>query len=164
LDSELTYRPEQPSDYSAIKAVGIAAFGTPAEANLVDTLRENGSAVLSLIAVRGSEVIGHVMLSRMLAPERTVGLAPVAVLAEFRRQGIAASLINLGLKQLQADGWDAAFVFGGPYYTRFGFSQPWAAGYVSKYSGPHLMGLELKPGALAGRLGPLDYPAAFDSV
>jgi hypothetical protein len=43
-------RPEEAGDHSGIRAVHRAAFGGPAEAALVDALREAGDLVLALVA------------------------------------------------------------------------------------------------------------------
>jgi len=158
--SEIEIRSERPGDIAGIRAVVLAAFPTDGEADLVDCLRADGSAVFSLVAVRNGTIVGHVMLSKMASPPDGLGLAPVAVLSDFRRQGIAARLIEEALSRARAGGWKAAFVLGSDYYRRFGFEPSFAAGYASRYSGPHLQGLALQSGVTAGR-GPLDYARAF---
>jgi putative acetyltransferase len=155
-------RTETPGDIPGIQLVEAEAFPTHAEADLVDRLREDGSAVLSLIAVLDRQVIGHAMFSRMQEPRGSLGLGPVAVLSAHRRRGVAAGLIREGLSRAKADGWAAVFVLGDPaYYGRFGFSAALAAGFGSPYAGPHLMGLELQAHSLAAKTGTLSYPQAF---
>jgi putative acetyltransferase len=146
---------------AGIRAVLVEAFPTAAEADLVERLRDDGSAILSLVAKAEGEIVGHAMLSRMQSPPGMLGLAPVAVLAPYRRQGIAARLIAEGLSRARADGWAGVFVLGDPYYRRFGFDPALAAGFDSPYAGPHLMALELQPGALATRTGKLEYARPF---
>lgn len=155
-------RSEAPGDFERIRVVETEAFPTRAEADLVDRLRADGSAVFSLVALLDGAVVGHVMFSRMQLPEGALGLGPVAVLAKHRRQGIAAALIREGLSRAKAQDWGRVFVLGDPaYYTRFGFDPSLAQGFASSFAGPHLMGLALRPGALVQRSGPLDYAKAF---
>ena len=59
----LIVRSEQPKDESAIRAVNEAAFGREDEAKLVDALRDQGFARLSLVAVENDEVVGHILFS-----------------------------------------------------------------------------------------------------
>jgi putative acetyltransferase len=54
-------------------------------------LHSDGDAVLSLVAEKDGGVVGHALFSRMIAPFRALGLAPVAVLATHRRLGLAAA-------------------------------------------------------------------------
>jgi putative acetyltransferase len=153
-------RPETPADCAGIRRVHLQSFPTAAEADLVDALRADDDAVLSLVADEGGEIAGHVLFSRMVAPFRALGLGPVAVLQPHRRRGIAARLIEDGLARAAAD-WDAVFVLGDPaYYGRLGFDVGLAVGFTNPYAGPHFM---VKP--LAGKLpsnqGPVGYAPAF---
>jgi putative acetyltransferase len=75
----LKIRPEAPSDAPSVHALLTEAFPTGAEAALVARLRTDGDVVLSLVAQAEDGVIGHVLFSRMSAPFRALGLAPVAV-------------------------------------------------------------------------------------
>jgi putative acetyltransferase len=158
-------RGETADDVAAIRGLLAAAFPTSAEADLVDRLRADGSAVFSLVAIADGELVGHAMLSRMDYPPNALGLAPVAVVAERRHLGIAAALIRDGLSRATADGWACVFVLGDPdYYDRFGFAASLAAGFISPYAGPHLMALALRADALAERTGELRYPSAFAAL
>jgi len=131
----------------------------------VAQLRKDGDAVISLIAVEGGNVVGHVMFSRMSAPFRALGLAPVSVDPHWRNQGISARLIEEGLKQAKATGWEGIFVVGDPaYYQRFGFSANAAEGFESPYAGPYLMVLALNEDGLPSRSGRIDYAPAFSSL
>lgn len=158
-------RDEQPGDISAIRQVVEAAFGQAQEAELVDQLRADGDSVISLVAIEDEAVVGHVMFSRMTAPFKALGLAPVSVLPRWQGQGIGSALIRTGLKRAAAEAgsksWQAVFVLGDPaYYRRFGFDPAQASGFISPYAGPHLMVLALKDEVLA-REGRIDYAPAF---
>ena len=77
-----TVRPEESGDVDAIRRVHTASFRTPTEARLVDLLRDAGHLSVSLVAVLGDAVIGHVAFSPVTVATGAagVGLAPVAVL------------------------------------------------------------------------------------
>ena len=113
----------------------MSAFPTPAEADLVDQLRLDGDAIISLVAVDGNDVMGHVLFSTMTAPFKALGLAPVSVESGMRRRGIAARLIEEGIRDAKSAGWEAIFVLGDPaYYQRFGFSAKEAELFNSPYA------------------------------
>ena len=158
-------RSEQPSDFEAIRVVHAASFPTAAEADLVDRLRADGSAVISQVAAEDGKIIGHVMFSKMSAPFRALGLAPVAVLSGHRRKGVAARLIKEGLRLAAAGGWQGVFVLGDPhYYTRFGFNVEAAKGFQSPYAGEHFMAMPLGGKTLPACAGRVDYAPAFAGV
>ena len=90
-------RDEQPADAAALHALTVAAFGRAAEADLVDALRRDGDGVISLVAVAEGAVVGHVLLSRMSAPFRALGLAPVSVAPGRQRAGLGSRLIRAAL-------------------------------------------------------------------
>lgn len=157
-------RLEKADDAPAIRAVHLEAFPAAAEADLVETLRADGSAVFSLVALIHGAVVGHVMFSRMNHPAGALGLAPAAVRAAHRRKGIAAALIREGLARARTEGWRSVFVLGDEqYYGRFGFDPSVAAKFESRYAGPHLMGLVLRPEGYVGE-GVLEYAAALASL
>ena len=125
----VTIRPEQIEDIPAVRAVNLAAFAGPQEADLVDTLRRNCDRLLSLVAVVGETVVGHVLFSPVTVKgeEQTLhgmGLAPMAVHPEHQSQGIGSQLIRHGLAILGGQGCPFIIVLGHPdYYPRFGFER-----------------------------------------
>lgn len=156
---------EQFSHYASVWQLHADAFPSPAEANLVEQLRSDGDARLSLVAIEDGRVVGHVMFSKMDAPFKALGLAPISVALEKRRQGIAAALIEEGIKGAKAEGWEGIFVLGKPdYYSRFGFSADAAAAFESPYAGPHLMMLALDSIGMAFNSGRIDYAPAFSTL
>ncbi|MBA2588692.1 MAG: N-acetyltransferase [Alphaproteobacteria bacterium] len=159
----MVIREEQSSGFDAIRAVHLSAFPSANEADLVEALRRDGDAVISLVAMENDLVTGHVLFSRMRAPARALGLAPVAVLPAFRRQGVAARLIEAGLRMAAEQGWEMVFVLGDPaYYQRFGFGTGQARDFISPYAGEHFMVRALV--ADAPRAGNADYAAAFSRL
>ena len=158
-------RLEASDDHQAVRRVHLASFPGPGEADLVERLRASGDAVLSLVATEGGVLVGHVILSRMSAPFCALGLAPVAVLPDWRRQGIGANLIEEGIRCARRDGWNAVFVLGEPaYYQRFGFSAETAKNFESAYAGPYFMALSLQGVDLPASTGSIDYPPAFAAL
>ncbi len=157
-------RDETPSDHAAVRDLVAAAFGQPDEADLVERLRADGDAAIALVAEDNGSVVGHILFSRMQAPFRALGLAPVSVAPERQGTGIGSRLIRAGLERAQSEGWQGVFVLGDPaYYRRFGFDPALAKGFTSAYSGPYLMAIALG-GELPERQGPVDYAPAFAAL
>ena len=141
-----------------------AAFGSAAEADLVDRLRADGDVAIALVAAEGGRIVGQILFSPLRAPFRALALAPVAVLPERQRQGIGSALIEAGLARATAAGWEGAFVLGEPaFYGRFGFEAGLAAGFQSPYGGPYLLARALA-GPLPARSGRIDHAAAFAAL
>jgi len=140
----MTIRPELPYEQIVIARVIEQAFRRTDEARLVERLRSEGDAVISLVAAAETELVGHVMLSRMEAPFRALALAPAAVIPIRQGTGIGTALIMEALKQATDAGWEGVFVLGHPaFYERFGFRLDLARSFSSPYAGPHFMGLAL---------------------
>jgi putative acetyltransferase len=155
-------RCENPGDHFAIRQIHQDAFGQNVEADLVEALRREESSVISLVAEEAGEILGHVMFSRMQAPFRALGLAPLAVRPAHQRKGIGSLLIRTGLAQARADGWEGIFVLGEPvYYARFGFDPKQASGFQSLYAGSYLMAMALQDSQLPCKNGRIDYAPAF---
>ena len=107
-------RGEAPADFAAVHELVTAAFQRPDEALLVDRLRSNGECVISLVAVDGVEIVGHILFSGMAAPFRALGLGPVSVKPHRQREGIGNQLVRMGLEQAREGGWRGVFVVGDP--------------------------------------------------
>ena len=142
-------RPEKPADIAAIDEVVAAAFEQRAEADLVQRLRDNGDMVLSLVADDEGAIIGHVAFSRLWieqagARSPGISLAPVSVLPDRQRKGVARALIGAGHLRLKTLGAKIVFVLGDPdYYRRFGFSHAVAKVFDCVYQGDALQALRL---------------------
>lgn len=161
-------RREETADVPEIRAVNVAAFGSPTEARIVDALRAGGRNVISLVADEDGRILGHIMFSPVQvagAPGvRAMALAPMAVIPGRQRTGIGTALVKTGLEECRASGAAAVFVVGHPaYYPRFGFAAASGAGFTCEFDVPDdaFMVLALVPEALAGQSGTVLFHEAF---
>jgi len=149
-------------DAAAVRRVIAAAFAQEAEADLVEALQKTGDAVISLVAEDGGEIVGHILFSKLQAPDRCVALAPVSVMPNRQNKGFGSALIRAGLERAKRDGWRAVFLLGEPaYYERFGFRAAKADTFETMYPKSYVMALELTPHALRARAGELIYASPF---
>jgi putative acetyltransferase len=166
----ISIEPEAAGDEDAIRRLTVSAFdGRTEEADLVEELRDSGDMLLSLVARRDAEIVGHVAFSRVVVddsegPAGAVSLAPVAVRPDLQGREIGSRLIEQGIDVLRAQGEQVVLVVGHPaYYARFGFSRAEGERYPNAYSGPHFMALHLTATGSVPR-GPVTYPDAFELV
>ena len=166
----IAIRPATGGDVAAIDALLRRAFPAPDEAMLVQRLCVDGDMVLTLVAdeEENGALAGVIVYSRMAVeiggkPIAAVALAPLAVDAGQRGQGVAEALVRASLAPLADAGAILCFVLGDPaYYERFGFSADWARGFASPYAGDYLMALPLQGGAMpCGERGAATHANAF---
>ena len=141
-------RRERPADHAAVRALHEAAFGTSAsdaesggeeaaEARLVGELREDAGflAHLSLVAVDGDVVLGHVIATRAwLEPYGTpvLGLGPLGVHPDRQGRGTGTVLVHALLAIAEAADERLVALLGAPgYYRRFGFVPAAALGVTA---------------------------------
>ncbi|MFI6497443.1 GNAT family N-acetyltransferase [Nonomuraea typhae] len=165
--TEWITRAETPADVPAIRKIVLAAFETPAEADLVDALRADSSWIpeLSVVAAGdGDRPIGHALLTRChIGQTPALCLAPVAVLPGHQRSGAGGAAVRAALAQAAAMGERFVVVLGHPeYYPRFGFTRASAHGIGVSFEVPDeaLMALSLDPGQ-APPAGVIRYAAPF---
>jgi len=161
----IVVRAEQPGDYSAVRAIHVAAFGGTQEANLVDALRSQ-AGVTSLVAVRSGQVLGHILFSpATVEGTPIVALAPMAVKPGHQRQGIGSRLVREGLQSVGAA--RACVVLGHPeFYPRFGFAPAPPQGITCPWPVPDevFMVVALSPPRLEGLRGVVAYHPAFTAL
>ncbi len=161
--------PETPEDIEAIGCVNEQAFGKQQEKELVDKLRRHGKLIVSLVAVKEREVVGHIAFSPVAVESEkdsfpAITLAPLAVLPDCQKQGIGTMLMDAGLDYCRKLGHEVVFLVGHPqYYPRFGFIKAGEKGIKCEFEAPPeaFMLLELQPGALAGRKGMVRFQPEF---
>ena len=166
-------RRERPEDIPGIRNVHARAFGRSEEGAVVDRLRDVCEGLVSLVALDGGQVVGHVLFSPAWIETgggREVpgmGLAPLAVLPECQRQGIGTELTRAGLAAIRQTLCSFVVVLGHPtYYPRFGFEPASRRGIHCKWVVPDgaFMVLVLDEQAMRGVAGLAEYRGEFDDV
>lgn len=164
-------RVEGAQDAPGIRAVNERAFGQPTEADIVDELRRAYAERLSLVAEDDGVVVGHILVTRVIVEgtgRRVVGmgLAPMAVIPERQRQGIASTLVEGGLEVLRGRQCPFVIVLGHPdFYPRFGFERAFAQGLACQWEDvpdEAFMVLILDRDTMEGVYGVAQYRDEFD--
>lgn len=171
---DLTIRTETPGDHDAIRAVNLAAFDNPAEAGLVEQMRETSERgdLISLVAELDGEIVGHALFSPARVEngdqiEMVMLLGPIAVTPAHQRCGIGSALMTQGILRVKERGYGLIVLIGHPeYYPRFGFVPARQHGLEcpGNVSDPVFMVRELLPGSLGRIRGNLVYPAPFANL
>ena len=123
----ITIREENENDLIIIKKINDKAFGQPQEGIVIDKIRESDSPVLSLVAEIDNTIVGHIFYSASEIECNNeiiagMGLAPMAVLPEYQKQGIGKRLINESINILKKKAVPFIIVLGHEnYYPKFGF-------------------------------------------
>lgn len=165
---------------AAIRDVNKRAFGQDQEGNIVDALRSNGAALLSLVATFNDGVVGHVMYSPATIDASTssagdasgtvitgAALGPMAVHPEHQRHGIGSKLIEAGTRKLKDAGCPFIVVVGhANYYPRFGFKPASNYGIKCEWPVPDnvFMLLVLDHSRMHGISGLAKYRYEFSTV
>ena len=169
MRSGLVIRDELQADRVAIRTITLEAFRTMPfaagdEHELIDTLRDSGALVVSLVAELEGEVIGHIAFSPATSTDGSSGcyaLGPVSVHPSFQREGIGNALVRRGLERLQHRDARVCILTGNPdYYRRFGFQ-------VSPEHAPASEPAEyfmLKPMGASIPDGPIHFHPAFQTA
>ncbi|MEU9852740.1 bifunctional class I SAM-dependent methyltransferase/N-acetyltransferase [Streptomyces sp. NPDC047974] len=161
-------RPERESDHAAVREVTAAAFGSPAEAELVDALRADPDAWLPGLSVVAEAPDGSVAAHALITRCRVDGapaaaLAPVSVAPEHQRTGAGQAVTRAVLDAARLAGERLVLVLGHPeYYPRFGFARASEYGIKPGFDVPDeaMMALVLD-GSGPVPPGTIAYPAAF---
>jgi len=162
-------REERPDDVAAVRELNRRAFGQDQESNIVDALRANGAALLSLVATLNDRVVGHIMYSPVSVGGNVKGaaLGPMAVIPERQRLGIGSKLIEAGNQNLKNADCPFIIVVGhANYYPRFGFRPASEHGIKCEWDVPDdvFMLLVLDQVKMEGVSGLAKYRDEFSSV
>jgi putative acetyltransferase len=162
-------RRERRQDVDAVTEVHRSAFDTALEAGLVTALRATDAwlPALSLVAVAGDEVVGHVVCTRAtIAGSPALGLGPLGVRADRQRTGVGSALMHAVLAAADALGEPVVVLLGHTdYYPRFGFEPAARHGIVPPDPrwGDHFQVRTLSTWDPSVR-GPFVYAAPFDDL
>ncbi len=122
----MTITVSQPADREGLDTLYPAAFPDEDLLPLVRNLLDGRSDVISLVARRGTTLVGHVVFTDCAvdgSDARLSLLGPLGVLPSCQGEGIGTALVRDGLGRLARAGTDRVFVLGDPaYYGRFGFA------------------------------------------
>jgi predicted N-acetyltransferase YhbS len=126
----ITVREELPTDVDAISRLTEAAFRDHPHSNhteqfIINALRRSERLTISLVAVDGGAILGHVAFSPVTISCGVAGwygLGPISTLPSRQREGIGSTLINSALAELKRIGAAGCVVLGDHgFYGRFGF-------------------------------------------
>ena len=166
-------RKETTGDIPAVHALNEKAFERPEEAEVVDKLREFCEGTLSLVAEVDGQIVGHILFSPVAieAEQGTIqgmGLAPMAVLPKYQRQGIGSALVNQGLAMLRGTTCPFVIVLGHrDFYPRFGFQPASNHGIRCQWDGVPdavFMAIILDESGMADVGGVARYRPEFDDA
>ncbi|MCJ0873201.1 bifunctional class I SAM-dependent methyltransferase/N-acetyltransferase [Streptomyces sp. AP-93] len=162
-----TVRPEAAGDAAAVHALNSAAFGTPAEADLVDALRADAAWLPGLSYVAedpDGSVAAHALLTRCeVDGARALALAPVAAAPALQRSGAGSAVVRALLAAAAERGENLVLVLGHPeYYPRFGFVPASRFGIKAPFEVPDeaMMALVLDD-SVPVPAGTIKYPSPF---
>lgn len=164
-------RAENKQDFAAVQSIHLSAFPEDGESKLVNRLRENARPIISLVAEVDGKLVGHILFSPVTLDSnpslQLMGLAPLAVLPAYQRQGFGSALIEAGLAQCRLNPCGAVAVLGhAHYYPMFGFEPSTNFDIKSEYDVPAevFMMVELEKGYLKGCSGIISYHEEFKNL
>ena len=109
-----------------IRALYESAFPDEDLFPLVAALTSDADRAVSLVALSGQQLLGHLVLTPCTVAGEPIGVAllgPLAVQPNHHRQGIGSALVREGIKRSGDRDVAKIFVLGDPsYYRRFGFT------------------------------------------
>lgn len=144
-DMEIQIRQEQQEDHQQIRKLVKEAFthaehSDGDEHNLIERIRHSSDYIpeLSLVAVSGDIVLGHIMFSKIsVGQSDAIALAPLAVRADWHRKGIGKLLVTAGHRQAREMGYYCSVVLGNPgYYSKFSYEKASNHGIIAPFEVP----------------------------
>ena len=169
----IAIRAEAPEDVAAIEEVISRAYAEipysdHTEQVMVERLRSSSHFIpkLSLVALLDSQVVGHILLTRIAIQNTrrsvpSLALAPLSVVPNYQGLGVGSSLVNAAHDQATDLGFQSIILVGIPgYYLRFGYEPMQQFDITVPFSVPDDQRLvrQLTPNALSGVHGMVQYP------
>lgn len=151
----ITIRQEIKQDYKEVYTVIKEAFDTAEQADgteqdLVERLRTGDAFIpeLSLVAVDAGKIVGHILFTKVtLGTTRSLGLAPLAILPAYQKQGIGTMLLKEGHRIAKELEFQFSVVLGSEtYYPRVGYKRASLFGITAPFEVPdkNFMALSLQ--------------------
>lgn len=137
-----------------------AAFGGPAEAQLVAKLRKSKAIAGEQVMPMGDRIVGYYALSFMIEPQGWLCLAPVAIAPDVQRRGYGKRMIGMLTEWARLTGTPIVVLGDPEFYEKTGFTRAGAAQLLSPYPSDHTMVC----GVTGAPTHQLVYPAAFDGL
>jgi putative acetyltransferase len=170
----ISIRPEEPADIDEIYELNRLVFGQDNEARLVDHIRQGPNFIpqLSLVAYSDDKLIGYILFSKITVANgdfkyESLGVTSMVVHAEFRKRGVGAKLLTIGLQNATELGYADVFVLGHEFYfPKFGFvpAARWNIRPPFDVPAEVFMALELIPNALKNVSGIVEFPIEFSVI
>ncbi len=138
-------RQERQEDYQQIRILVREAFAHAEhsdgdEHDLIERIRDSSDYIpeLSLVALYGDIVLGHIMFSKISVGEsEAIALAPLSVRTDCQRKGIGKLLVTAGHRLACQMGHSCSVVLGNPdYYSKFGYEKASDHGIVPPFDVP----------------------------
>ena len=129
---DIQIRRENQEDYQQIRELVREAFALEEhsdgdEHNLIERIRHSPDYIpaLSLVAVSGNIVLGHIMFSRVsVGQSEAIALAPLSVRTGWQGKGIGKLLVITAHEMARKMGYSCSVVLGNPgYYSKFGYEK-----------------------------------------
>ncbi len=184
MRDDITIRQETHRDYKDIVSLILRSFKEGTENSdgtdviaLVEEIRESENYIpeLSFVAELDGKIVGHFLLSHFPLSKTKKGghgtaknseivmLAPVAVHADYLRQGIGTAMLTAGIEEVRKQGYKGITVEGNfHFYNKLGFRTSSDFGIFPTSGYPMkeprcMMCKELYPKALSGITGYVVY-------
>ncbi len=175
MEGKIVIRQETQSDYKAVYRIIQSAFKQNSEANLVELLRYSEAFIpeLSLISTLDSNVVGHILFTRIKIIKsdkneaESLALAPLSVNPQNQNNGIGRQLVKYGLDKARELQYKSVIVLGHEhYYSKFGFvpASQWNIQSPYSVSNNRFMAIELVPRGLKNINGMVKYAKEFDNI
>ena len=169
-------RQETSSDYPAVAEAIKSAYQDVGYSNhreqfMVERLRNSDAYIpqLSLVAEVDQEIVGHIMLTKIVihtqnASFASLALAPLSIVPEFQGKRIGSQLVIEAHRIAKELGYQSIVVLGhANYYPRFGYEPLKKYGLELPFAvrEENCMVVSLTENGLAGVTGKIEYAPEF---